>query len=68
MSQEDFERFRRLVLADPGLQRELRELTQQEVFVPRLLSLARERGLIVEADDVAAALQNSRREWLERWI
>lgn len=68
MSQEDFESFRRLVLADSGLQRDLRDVTQLEAFVARLLSLARERGLTVEADDVEAALQNSRREWLERWI
>jgi Nif11 domain len=68
MSKEDFESFRRLVLADSALQRELQEVTHQEDFVVRFLSLARERGLAVEADDVETALRNSRREWLERWI
>lgn len=68
MGQEDFESFRRLVLADSGLQRELRDVTQLEAFVARLLSLARERGLTVAAEDVETAIRNSRREWLERWI
>jgi hypothetical protein len=68
MSRENFERFRHLVLEDPPLQRELRDIPDQQLFVTRLVSFARARGIDVEAADVEAALLESRREWLERWI
>jgi hypothetical protein len=68
MSQEDFDSFRQLVFADAGLQRALRDISDHEVFVERLVNLAAQRGLAVHADDVDEALRGSRRAWLEQWI
>ncbi|MBK8597106.1 MAG: Nif11-like leader peptide family natural product precursor [Holophagales bacterium] len=66
LSAEDLRRFRELVLADPGLASSLRGLGA--AFRERVVSLARERGLSVTEDEVAAAERKARRAWIERGL
>lgn len=66
--QAALEEFRRLVLEDFALQEELRAQTDRAQFIARVVALGRQHGCVFAADDVANALQASRREWNERWI
>jgi hypothetical protein len=68
MPSGDFERFRRTVLADPGLQVRLRQVTEPAEFRRRVLELAREHGCIVTEPQFEAELLAARRSWLERWL
>lgn len=68
MSQEALNSFRLLVLQDPALQSQLREIEEHEVFTARVRELARERGLEFNNEVVAGGLRAGRRAWLERWI
>ncbi len=68
MSSDGLAGFRRAVLADPALQRELLNVPGRQEFVTLLVLRARSRGWDVDADDVEEALRNSRRAWEQRWI
>jgi hypothetical protein len=68
VSKEAFERFRLLVFDDESLQRELRNLSDRDLFLAQAVELARARGLSVHETDVEEALGDARRRWLERWI
>ncbi|HEX3718933.1 MAG TPA: hypothetical protein VH595_13270 [Verrucomicrobiae bacterium] len=68
LAPENLERFRRLVLADPQLLEKLRKNSDLNTFITLTVRLGAERGCIFTADQVRAALQESRRAWLERWI
>lgn len=68
MSSEGFERFRQLVLSDPGLQRQLQSATDRDALVARTVELAARCGLAVTVVDVEAALAAARRSWHERWL
>jgi len=68
MSQENFERFRQQVLGDAALQLELREVTNQEIFVQRVRQLGEERGYSFTVEEVEAAMRAGRRVWIERWF
>lgn len=68
MPADELERFGRLVLADPELQRQLRALPDQAAFVTRVVQLAGERGFALTPGDVEEALAASRRAWFERWV
>jgi len=68
MSLEDFQKFREIVFADRGLQRELYEIEQPDRFAERIKELATERSLSVADEDIQEAMQQARREWIERWI
>jgi hypothetical protein len=68
MSQENFERFRQLVLRDLSLQERLREITDRAVFIRRVVRLGAECGCEFTPEDVAEAMRRSRRAWTERWI
>jgi hypothetical protein len=64
----ELERFRLDVLANPDMQRTLRETDDQERFVELLVSLGSERGYRFTAPEVEEALRTSWRSWIERWI
>jgi hypothetical protein len=64
----DLERFRQLVLADPGLHEQPRQANGRESFVALAVRLGGERGCIFTDAEVRAALRECRRAWLERWI
>lgn len=68
MTQVGFEQVRSLVLAQPALQERLRDLEDRAEFTRLLLEIARAHGHELAEEDVAAAMQASRRAWIERWI
>lgn len=68
MHSNDFERFRHLVLASKSLQRELRDLTDEDDFVARAVQLGTTEGLHFSRQDVIEAIRVSRREWFEAMI
>ncbi len=68
MPAEDLARLRAVVLADPELQRRLIAVPDRRDFVTSVVTLARERGLAVDAGDVEKALSESRRTWYATWI
>lgn len=68
MSRENFEKFRQIVLEDLSLQNQLNEIERRDEFIERVVDLARERKIEITNDDVAAALSESRRAWLEKWV
>jgi predicted ribosomally synthesized peptide with nif11-like leader len=65
---DDLERFREMVPRDSVLQEQLRTPEDVNKFVALVLQLGRERGFDFTQDDVTAAMQASRRAWMERWI
>lgn len=68
MSTSSFEQFRQLVLDDPALQQQLRAEYGLHAFLELVVRLGAEHGYEFSAEEVHAALQASRRTWLERWI
>lgn len=65
---EDFEKFRQIVLQDSALQRKLQLISDSEEFVLRVVESGREKGLKFGEEDVLAAMNEGRRIWIERWI
>jgi predicted ribosomally synthesized peptide with nif11-like leader len=68
MSQENFERFRQIVLEDLSLQERLRAIEEREPFVSRVVEMGAECGIEFTAEDVREAIRANRRAWIERWI
>jgi hypothetical protein len=68
MSQEDFERFREIVLRDLSLQEQLREIVERPVFIQKVVELGANRGFEITPADVEEAMRRNRRAWIERWI
>ena len=68
MSQEDFERFRDLVLENTELQAQLREVENREAFMRLVVQLGQDRGYSFGVEQVASAMQASRRAWIERGL
>ena len=68
MSLESFEQFRTLVLQDQSLQERLRATADRNTFLALVVRMGEERGFQFTAQDVDAAMQASRRAWIERWI
>ncbi|MCX6854417.1 MAG: aspartyl/asparaginyl beta-hydroxylase domain-containing protein [Verrucomicrobia bacterium] len=66
--ESSYEAFHRQVLEEPALQEELIGLTDQPAFIQRIMELAQQRGFSFMEDDVTAALQSARRNWMERNI
>jgi spore germination protein YaaH len=64
----ELQRFQQDVLADPNLQRLLRETTGKERFMEQLRELAEERGYRFTEVEVENAMRAAMRTWLERWI
>ena len=63
-----FEPFRRLVLSEPALQEQLGAITDRHIFLSQTAELGRQHGFDFLPGDVEAALMESRRKWMERWI
>jgi hypothetical protein len=57
-----------MVLADEELQRELRDLTDRDEFIARVVELGADRDLIFSNEAVMEALRTAKREWIERSI
>jgi hypothetical protein len=68
MSEENFERFRQIVLRDLSLQERLREIAERQTFVQKTVELGAEFGCEFTPEDVAEAMRRGRRAWNERWI
>ena len=67
-STEEFERFRRVVWADPELQAQLRSIRDWPAFVVAAVDAAAGRGVSLTAEDVQSARKESTRSWRERWV
>lgn len=65
MSEENFERFREIVLQDLSLQERLREIAERDVFIQQVVELSAQRGLEITPEDVKEAIRRSRRAWIE---
>jgi hypothetical protein len=63
-----FERFCQLVLEDDALHKALRETPDTESFIALTVELAQSHGCDFTPDDLRQALEDKRREWLERWV
>ncbi len=68
MLQEDFERFRDQVLQDSALQEQLRAIEDRDAFMRRVVELGQENGYAFGVEQVAAAMQATRRAWIERGL
>jgi predicted ribosomally synthesized peptide with nif11-like leader len=68
MSENRFEEFRELVLADDALQAKLRSLTNRNDFVTRLIELASEHGFEFTFADIEVEMRKSRLMWSDRGI
>jgi len=66
MSAADLERFRQIVLADVGLQNELRGCLDRAAFIALMIERAREHGCAVESADIAGAMHATARYWVAR--
>jgi hypothetical protein len=60
--------FQELVLQDPSLQQELLGITDVREFQQQTVALGGKHGYLFTGEDVNAAMQESRRAWLERWV
>lgn len=68
MSESAFREFRDLVLDDRELQSELAAVSDTEAFTKKVVELAAEHGIAVDASDVAEAMNAGRRALIEQWI
>lgn len=68
MSQEALTQFIQLVFSDALLQEQLREITDINDFIERVVRLGKEYDLEFTANDVDDALQAARRAWIEKGI
>lgn len=68
MSQETLMNFQQIVFDDAELQKELREITDQNEFIEKVLKLSKECDLEITEEDVLNTFQTARRIWIERWL
>jgi hypothetical protein len=68
MSNKDLERFCQLVLHEPALQNELKNISEREEFMKKLCELAAASGFEVLRADIERQMLENRRQWSERWI
>jgi hypothetical protein len=68
VTETDFEIFHQRVLESPQLQEQLRVELERSEFIHRVVALGQEQGYHFTAEDVATAMQASRRAWSERWL
>jgi len=64
----DLERFREVVLADEGLQQQLRDTKDTTSFMKLMIHLGQLRGYEFTESEVEEALTAARRTWIERRI
>lgn len=68
MSSASFEEFRQLVLSQPALLGQLRAAADLRSFLELTVALGAAHGYQFGVEQVQAALNESRRAWLERWV
>lgn len=68
MSERELEQFCQAVLAEPALQKPLRETPDLPAFIDQMLALGAERGYTFTAEEIQAKLRAMRQAWIERWI
>ena len=68
MPPDGFDAFRRLVLSDADLQKELIQPADERSLFDKVLALGRERGYTFSEQDLEDAVRANRRGWLERWL
>ncbi|HLM00045.1 MAG TPA: Nif11-like leader peptide family natural product precursor, partial [Pyrinomonadaceae bacterium] len=61
MSEENFERFREMVLRDLSLQERLREITDRDVFIRLVVETGAECGYEITPREVEEAMRQNRR-------
>ena len=67
-SLEPFTRFRRIVLADAELERQLQSIPDWPSFFEEATRAAADRGVTLTEADLLAARDQAKRSWLERWV
>ncbi len=67
-SRSALSRFQAAVLADPGLQRELRLTPDRTNFIALVVERARSCGCPIEPEEIEAALVAAAHEWMLRRI
>ena len=67
-AQGRLERFLRTVLADAALLDPLAAEDEPARFMQQVVQQGRRHGLAFTTEDVRAAMNASRREWIERWV
>ena len=68
MPENTLEDFRQIVLADERLQEQLRDLTDRNDFIERLIAMGRERGFEFTFPEVEDALRMARSTAIDRAI
>ncbi len=68
MSAQDFEKLQLVILENPALQIELREITDLEDFIFRVIEIGADYGLHFGYEDILQIIRQRRRVWIERWI
>ena len=58
----------RLVIADPGLTRELASAANEAELFPKVIALGRSHGIEVTVAELEEITRANRRAWLERWL
>jgi hypothetical protein len=67
-SSHRFDEFRARVLAEPAVLERLRQTSGNEEFISATLDVARQMGFVMTGEEIEAALQAARRDWMERWL
>ena len=67
-SAEQFNAFRNLVLATPGLLDQFRAVPDLPSFVALVQTTAAQQGFEFSVEEIHAALRASQQAWIERWI
>jgi len=68
MSKENLIQFCHLVLSDLSLQNQLKNSSECDEFIERVIKLGAEKGLEISREDIEFQLRENRRLWHERWI
>jgi hypothetical protein len=67
-AQGRLERFLRTVLADAALLDPLAAEDEPARFMEQVVQQGQRHGLVFTTEDVRAAMNAGRREWIERWV
>jgi hypothetical protein len=68
MSKENLNRFCELVLADLELQKHLKNLTERDEFISKVIALSAASGLEISRKEIEERMRENRRLWHERWM
>lgn len=68
MSKDNLNKFCVLVLSDLNLQIQLKDLSEREDFITRIIELGANAGFEIVREDIELQLRENRSLWHERWI